>query len=198
MKSTQIKSFMRITFSITRISSAFSAKRISSSAYRNSNSGTVEIKRSMKGKKSEPVIFCVLPPLLALQPSKTLKFCFLYVPFVIHFQRVLTVAFLSQRLSLSLSLWSSSVLFPLAIPRFASPFSFLIHSKSFIFPLFFIYNFFPFLEKKNELEIIPNVLFFLTHKFLCCVNYVVKLFFFFFLLIKISTSEHCLLFSNVH
>ena len=135
MKSTQIKSFMRITFSITRISSAFSAKRISSSAHRNSNSGTVEIKRSMKGKKSEPVIFCVLPPLLALQPSKTLKFCFLYVPFVIHFQRVLTVAFLSQRLSLSLSLWSSSVLFPLAIPRFASPFSLLIHSKSFIFPI---------------------------------------------------------------
>ena len=147
MKSTQIKSFMRITFSITRISSAFSAKRISSSAYRNSNSGTVEIKRSMKGKKSEPVISCVLPPLLALQPSKTLKFCFLYVPFVIHFQRVLTVAFLSQRLSLSL--WSSSVIFPLAIPRFASPFSFLIHSKSFIFPIFFTYNFFPFLEKKN-------------------------------------------------
>ena len=151
MKSTQIKSFMRITFSITRISSAFSAKRISSSAYRNSNSGTVEIKRSMKGKKSEPVIFCVLPPLLALQPSKTLKFCFLYVPFVIHFQRVLTVAFLSQRLSLSLSL----SIFDQAPSYSRLPYpGLLLHShfssilKALFFPFFFIYNFSHFLKRK--------------------------------------------------
>lgn len=148
MKSTQIKSFMRITFSITRISSAFSAKRISSSAYRNSNSGTVEIKRSMKGKKSEPVIFCVLPPLLALQPSKTLKFCFLYVPFVIHFQRVLTVAFLSQRLSLSLSDQAPSY------SRLPYP-GLLLHShfssilKALFFPFFFLHIIFShFLKRK--------------------------------------------------
>ena len=132
-------SFMRITFSITRISSAFSAKRISSSAYRNSNSGTVEIMRSMKGKKSEPVIFCVLPPLLALQPSKTLKFCFLYVPFVIHFQRVLTVAFLSQRLSLSLFDQAPSY------SRLPYP-GLLLHSH---FSSILKALFFPFLEKKN-------------------------------------------------
>ena len=113
-----------------------------------------KLREAWRAKRVNLSILCTTTfnTLLALQPSKTLKFCFLYVPFVIHFQRVLTVAFLSQRLSLSLSLslWSSSVLFPLAIPRFASPFSFLIHSKSFIFPIFFFtYNFFPFLEKKN-------------------------------------------------
>ena len=65
-----------------------------------------KLREAWRAKRVNLSILCTTTfnTLLALQPSKTLKFCFLYVPFVIHFQRVLTVAFLSQRLSLSLSL----------------------------------------------------------------------------------------------
>lgn len=105
MKSTQIKSFMRITFSITRISSAFSAKRISSSAYRNSNSGTVEIKRSMKGKKSEPCHILCTTTFISSPTLKNFKILFSLCSFCHPLSKSFDRCFsFSTSLSLSLSL----------------------------------------------------------------------------------------------